>query len=181
MTEKCKQWSHGALWYSCDTREWKGELLTPSVDSAWLTKPLTPVSGQVLTNTSKETDRTPHTDSGIKHLPFRFSVMGTFTPRGGKLLGRPFSSPAHLSCGILLLQFLFNVPLFIQTGSVNTHKCYQKGMDNDLGLWWYTETHTSPMLAKQRGKIQVCRCSNEYTLVTMFQRVKTPAAGHREG
>lgn len=43
------------------------------------------------------------------------------------------------------------------------------------------ETHTSPMLAKQRGKIQVCRSSNEYTLVTMFQRVRTPAAGPREG
>lgn len=57
----------------------KENCLTSSVDSAWLTKPLTPVGKYLPTQAKKQTIHRTQTQM-LKHLPFRFLVTGPSLP-----------------------------------------------------------------------------------------------------
>lgn len=61
------------------TRGRKGELSDTKCGQC-LAHKAAHTSGQVLTNTSKEINKTPHTDPDVKASPFRVLSHGTFTP-----------------------------------------------------------------------------------------------------
>lgn len=120
MTGKWKQWSHRALWTEYNRVKMR-TIWRPKCGQC-LAHNATHTSGQVLTN------KTPHTDSDVKASPFKGLSHRDLHSLGMKPLEWPLFSPAHISCDITLKggQFLFNVSLFIQAPSLNTHKCYQK-------------------------------------------------------